>query len=182
MDIFSHGLWVGAAAKGINIKNKKPIRVWLAAAFGVFPDLFAFTIPFAWMIGSQIFDFIPTVQPIRPGYPQVTDNYSILLSDIAHNLYNISHSLFIFFLVFGLIWFFRKKPLWEMGGWIIHIIMDIPSHTLDFYPTPFLWPFSDFMINGTRWGTKEFMIGNYGALIIVYGIIYFLKAKKVKSN
>lgn len=56
MDIFSHGLWAGAAYKAVNKKAKKPLNVWLAGFWGVFPDLFAFTIGFAWIFGSLIFE------------------------------------------------------------------------------------------------------------------------------
>ena len=41
MDIFSHGLWAAAAAKGVNkSQNKRRVNVWAMAMWGVFPDLF----------------------------------------------------------------------------------------------------------------------------------------------
>lgn len=67
-----------------------------------------------------------------------------------------------------------------MGGWLLHILMDIPSHSYDFYPTPFLWPISDFKINGFHWGTPWFMITNYSLIIISYLILYFLKKRNKK--
>jgi len=57
MDIFSHGLWAIVAYKGTNDfvlkpKSKKSLKVWLAAFWGIFPDLFSFAIPFVWIFGG----------------------------------------------------------------------------------------------------------------------------------
>ena len=45
MDIFAHGLWAAAAARGVNRKAPRRLRVPWFAFFGVFPDLFAFSVP-----------------------------------------------------------------------------------------------------------------------------------------
>lgn len=178
MDILSHALWAGAAGKGVNIKRieakKKPLKIWLMAFFGLFPDFFAFAFSFAWYFGSRIFPFIPEISPMRPGFEPVGQN-SLFIWNLTHQLYNISHSLFVFLLVFGLVWYFRKKPLWEMTGWLIHILMDIPSHSYRFFPTPFLWPVSDFKIDGISWATPWFMITNYSLLLAAYLTLWFIK-------
>jgi len=59
MDIFSHGLWAGVAAKAINNKlekkgNQLRLNVWLAGFWGVFPDIFASAVPFVWL-GLSVF-------------------------------------------------------------------------------------------------------------------------------
>ncbi len=55
MDILAHGLWTGAAARAANSKTRKPLNVRWAIFWGVFPDLFAFTIPFIGLIWSMSF-------------------------------------------------------------------------------------------------------------------------------
>ena len=157
MDIFSHALWAGAAGKGVNIKRieskKKPLKIWLMAFFGFFPDLFAFALAFSWSIGSQIFSFIPKIERLGPENVEPVTQNGRFIFHITHSLYNISHSLLVFFIIFGLVWYLRKKPFWEMTGWLLHILMDIPSHSYRFFPTPFLWPISDFKIDGISWAT-----------------------------
>lgn len=65
-----------------------------------------------------------------------------------------------------------------MGAWFLHILMDIPTHTYRFYPTPFLWPVSDVKLNGFSWATPWFMIVNYSIIILIYLYFYLKKQKK----
>jgi hypothetical protein len=180
MDVFAHGLWAGAASKTANIKifQKKPLKTWKTVVFGVFPDVFAFAPAFIYMFASYIFPSIPKMYHPGPGgqVEPATEN-ALIISNLTHNLYNLSHSLIIFFLIFGLIWLIFHRPIWEMGAWLLHILMDIPSHSYDFYPTPFLWPVSDFKVNGVHWGTPWFMIINYSLIILAYIILHFAKKR-----
>lgn len=73
----------------------------------------------------------------------------------------------------------RKWP-WLMGGWVLHIIIDIPTHTKAFFATPFLWPLSNFKIDGISWGTLWFMLINYSALVLVYLLIVW-KRNRIKK-
>lgn len=178
MDILSHGLWAGAAYKALNKKAKKPFNVWLAGFWGIFPDLFAFTLGFAWLFGNLFFggmDFadLPRPEEIEP-VPQVTPPIFRLTS----LLYSISHSAIIFLVIFGIVFLIFRRPIWELGGWFIHILLDIPTHSYQFYPTPFLWPLSGWTFNGFSWGTLWFLIPNYAAIII----IYLLLRKRKSAN
>ena len=180
MDVFSHGLWAGAASKAGNIKifKEKPLKTWRSVAFGVFPDVFAFAPAFIYMFASYIFPSIPKMDHPGPTHLEPATGNTLIISNLTHNLYNLSHSIIIFLLIFGLIWLIFRRPVFEMGAWLLHILMDIPSHSYDFYPTPFLWPFSDFKINGVHWGQSWFMITNYSLIILAYLIIYLLKKRK----
>ncbi len=79
--------------------------------------------------------------------------------------------LIIFVAVFAIVWFLLRRPVWELGGWFLHILIDIPTHSYKFFPTPFLWPVSDLKIDGISWGTQWFMILNYGSLLILYIVL-----------
>lgn len=168
MDIFSHGLWAGAAYKAINKRVKKPLNVLLAGFWGIFPDLFAFTIPFVWLFWNLIFGGLNFSDIPRPEEVEPVQKDVFPVFRLASMLYSISHSAIIFLAVFGIIYLVFRRPIWELGGWFIHIIFDIPTHSYKFYPTPFLWPFSDWTFNGFSWGTLRFLIPNYAAIIIIY--------------
>lgn len=187
MDIFSHGLWAGALAKGINNKLEKSkgsapglLSYWKAFLWGVFPDLFAFTIPFIWGIyelatGQLRFsDF----RPPDASEPPPLDSSWVL--KLAHFLYNFSHSIVVFAAVVLLLWFLTRKFFWEMSGWLLHIIMDIPTHSYRFFPTPFLYPISGFKFDGYSWAHPLFLIVDYSALVIIY--LYLWRGKLFKKN
>jgi hypothetical protein len=175
MDIISHALWSGALFKSINIKLKKrKFKFWQAAFFGIFPDVFAFVIPgiifFFIIIFQEGFNFINLPIIIQsPPY-----------SDIIYMLYNISHSLIIFSVVFLITYLIFKKPIWIMFGWLLHILIDIPTHLIEHFPTPMFWPISNFKINGLiYWREPAFMIVDVILLIIAYWMIL---AKEKKRN
>ena len=178
MDIFSHGLWAGAAYKAVNKKVKKPLDVRLAAFWGIFPDLFAFTLGFIWLFGSLIFGDLSFADLPRPDSVEPTPQDTLPIFRLTSTLYSISHSAIIFLVIFGLTFLIFRRPIWELGGWLIHILLDIPTHSYQFYPTPFLWPLSGWTFNGLSWATPWFLIINYAAIIIVY----LLLRKKKKLN
>ncbi|GIW67042.1 MAG: hypothetical protein KatS3mg095_0940 [Candidatus Parcubacteria bacterium] len=169
MDIFSHGLWTGAAYKVINKKTKKQFNIKQAIFWGVFPDIFAFSISFIFLFinlvsGKINFDNISHLIEIEPS--------AYVIFELTSFLYSISHSIMIFFLVFMVLFLIFKRPIWELGGWFLHIILDIPTHSYRFYPTPFLWPISDWKFNGLSWATPWFLLLNYLTIIIVYFFLY----------
>ncbi len=165
MDILSHGLWGGIA---FNQKTKK--RYWNSFGFGVLPDLISFAPQFIYMILS------PEAAHFKSGPP---DAATIL--PLTYALYNISHSLVIFSIVFGLVWFVRQKPMIPLLAWGLHILCDIPTHSLEFFPTPFLWPLADVEVNGFSWGQAWFMIANYSLLTLVYGLVLLRRRGVAKS-
>jgi len=176
MDIFAHGLWAGAAYKAVNKKAKKPLNVRLAGFWGVFPDLFAFTLGFAWLFGNLIFGDMSFTDLPRPDSVEPAPQDTLPIFRLTSMLYSISHSAIVFLIVFGVVFLIFRRPIWELGGWFIHILLDIPTHSYQFYPTPFLWPISGWKFDGFSWGTPWFLILNYSAIIIVY---WFLRRKKV---
>jgi len=62
-------------------------------------------------------------------------------------------------------------------AWALHIIIDIPTHSYELFPTPFLWPISDFKINGIPWDNSIILIPDIILLIILY-TFWFYKSKK----
>ncbi len=179
MDIVSHGIWPVLAAKTVDKKFKSRLNLRLAFFFGVFPDLFAFTLPFVlllWNLAFQgTFDFNMKQPQEIEGAPQ----NAFPLANITYKLYQISHSAIVFALVFFLVFLFLKRPVFEMLGWFMHILMDIPTHTYKFFPTPFLWPVSDFKVNGFSWAAPWFLILNYGLIITAYLILRFKKHRRL---
>jgi hypothetical protein len=172
MDIFAHALWTAAGARAGNValekKHKPLIRLWWAAFWGVFPDLFAFVLPMLLAIPMLIRDGFVFGPPSADGLP--------------HELYNYSHSLVIWAAVFIIVWIVSKRPRFVLFGWALHILIDMPSHAASFYPTPFLFPLSDYkFLHGISWSNTWYMIINYTALIGVYAYILIRNYKKKRA-
>ncbi len=165
MDIFSHGLYGGAA---FGRKSKK--NYWLALLFGMGPDLLAFG-PFflinffkfeSWFGGK-----------FGPPDPTTIPNF-------VHSVYNATHSLIIYALFFGLLWWLGKKSFAKLTlAWPLHILVDIPTHSAEFFPTPFLWPVSDFFIDGISWARPIIFIPNVIIILAIY-IYWYIKNKRVQ--
>jgi hypothetical protein len=162
MDIVSHGLWGGVA---FGQKHKKSF--WIAFAFGVAPDLFSFGIFFVQRIFMGGLDFSHHGPPELSSIPAYVDT-----------LYNITHSLVVFAVVFGVVSLLLKRPVIEMLAWPLHIVLDTATHSSAFFPTPFLWPISDFHVDGTSWGHPLIFFPNLALLFVAYIWFYYSKRKK----
>lgn len=164
MDILAHGLWAAAAATRAEPELKRKIRVGWATFWGVFPDLFAFTIPITLSFWQRFADPAQSAWrhgPHGPGH-----------MELAWQLYQVSHSFITFSVVFGLVWLIAHRPYFEMLAWLLHILIDIPSHTVRFFPTPFLWPISSYRVSGISWANPWFMLCNYSALAITWFLLW----------
>jgi len=181
MDIIAHGLWTTAAARVANRSKKieKPIKIGWATFWGVFPDLFAFVPLFSFLIVEAVLGNVNLSHFPGPDSLEPAQGDTLFLFKLTGVLYSMSHSLIIFGLVVALIYLILKKFPLEMLGWLLHIVIDIPTHSYAFYPTPFLWPLSDIKLDGLSWATSWFMALNYSALAVVYIILWRSSKKKV---
>ncbi len=161
MDVFAHALW------GYVVFRKRALTK-LAVLATVMPDVLSFGIYLTMLFFSGHFIF---------GKPDV---YTI--PHYVTFLYNVTHSLFIAG-VFGVFVYLKyKKYLILIAGWVMHIVIDIFSHTEDFFPTHFLYPLSDFHLSFVSWANKWFMLTNYSALLVVYSSLAFKRIKRSKNN
>jgi len=154
MDILAHFLWT----LGIFFKQKK---AWLFGIIGFLPDLISFGPHFVYNIAFNGFKF---------GKPDINT-----IPDYIMTMYNLTHSLIVFLIVFAIVYFFFKEYVLFLLPWVIHILIDIPTHSKAFFPTPFLWPISGFMVDGISWGAPWFMITNYSLLVTFLAYRVFTK-------
>ena len=162
MDIISHGLWGGVILGRENKRN-----FWWSFLIGLSPDLLSFGVftvmtilGFAsgldWSAG-------PPPENLVPAY--------------VHTLYDITHSLIVFALVFFAVWLVRKKPFLPLLAWGIPVFMDIFTHSTQFFPTPFLWPlFDNIRFKGVPWSHPAIFLTDVVLLLVFY--IWFFVVKK----
>ncbi len=85
-------------------------------------------------------------------------------------LYGATHSIFSFAVVFGILSLLSGEIFIPALAWLVHILIDLPTHSREFLGTPFLWPVSDWKFPGFSWGKLWFVLLNWGAIILL--IIY----------
>ena len=163
MDIFSHGLWGGVA-----FGRRKRSYFFLAIMFGMLPDLLSFGVHNVAMHAG----LCPMIDWSK-GHPGMSD-----IPQYVHMLYDISHSLVVFFFVFALIWIIRKRPFMPFLAYGFAVALDIPTHTTDFFATPFLWPLSGYRFNGISWGNPIIAMPNIVLLISAYITWYLFSRRK----
>jgi len=158
MDILAHALWTTAAAVPARQKLSRPISVPWAAFWGIFPDLFSFTIPAILRIWWYATGVTRSLLP---------DPESAKRLQFAWQLYHSSHSLITFSAVFALVWLLAGRPVLEMLGWLLHILLDIATHQ-GIFAIHFLWPFSAYSVSALRWESPTFFAANYAGLLAAY--------------
>lgn len=165
MEMVAHGLW--AAAAGISARRAAGVKLQVAWVvwWSVFPDVLAFAPSLAAGLWLRL---------VSDPMPPTADGHMLPHVHIGLPLYPAAHSLVLFLIVFGLTSLLAKRIVFSMLGWLLHIVLDIPTHSLSYYATQFLWPISDYRIDGIAWWTPWFWASTYGAL----GVVYFVLWKK----
>jgi len=164
MDVISHALWGGVIA---GRKNKK--NFWWAFVIGFLPDALSFGIFTAMIVLG-----LASGPDWQVGPPPVGS-----IPQYVYHLYGFTHSLFIFAVIFGLVWLIRKKPFIPLFAWLTHILIDIPTHSLDFFPTPIFWPFlNNVRFSGISWSQPIIFIPDVILLIIAYLLFFIFKRRK----
>lgn len=157
MDYFSHGFWSYIFFH----KTKRPL---LAVIFGLMPDNLSWALYFLFNVFTgQLFG--------RP-HPE-------LVPDWIFTLYGISHSLILWLIAALVIYFVLKKHFLYLYAAPIAILMDVPTHSREFLPTPFLWPLSEWTFPGFSWGNGWFMLINYSLIVACF--IYIARKNKKRK-
>lgn len=154
MDVVSHGLW-GSALLG-----RKDGKLFAAAfVVSLLPDVFAEGVMFTLALAG-----LPGMPDLSHGHPDIT-----AFPAWAQDFYNTTHSLIVFGLAFVAIWLARRKPPLLLLAWGLHVLIDIPTHSLRLFPTPFLWPVSSLKVDGIAWRSPVILVPNVLLLLVVYG-------------
>ncbi len=159
MEIVAHALW--AAAATIGTKKRFPVRCSLAWTvwWTAFPDVLAFGPAFVLGVWLRLAGSLPAAESHGGHLPH---------AHLGLPLYPFGHSLLAFLLVFAIVSILARRIVWELFGWLLHILIDIPTHSFSYYATRFLWPVSDFRVDGIAWWTRWFWVCTYAALALVY--------------
>lgn len=167
MDVFSHGLWGGAAF------GRASKRAFLSAvAFSVLPDLLSEGVLLLLVVLRA-----PGMPAVDAGHPNIGE-----FPRYAQTFYDCTHSLIVFILVLVVTCIAWKRVYVPLLAWGLHILIDIPTHSINLFPTPFLWPLSDFRLDGIAWNRPVILIPNVVLLTVVYAVWIARRAQRTKSR
>ena len=149
MDTISHALW----GRGVFGYKGSP---YLSLFFGAMPDLLSFGVYF---LNRFVDD-----STLEYGKPNIQE-----LPDYVFVLYDFTHSLIIAFLFIFLVYkCIGEKYSFAMLAWPLHIILDFPFHTADFFPTPIFWPIIEVRFDGVSWSNPCIWFSNIAGILMLY--------------
>ncbi len=149
MDTLSHALW------GKGLFGYRKYR-WFSFLFGVIPDLLSFGLYF-------LFNLLINPSPIKFGKPELSE-----IPEWVFMLYDFSHSLIIATLFILIVYKINKDFCFPMLAWPFHIVLDFFTHSVQYFPTPILWPISDYRFDGIPWSNKYVMLVNVVGIFLVF--------------
>lgn len=95
---------------------------------------------------------------------------------VAHHLHCIFHSAVVASVVTLVICGLRRRFWWPLLGWWLHIVIDVFTHSAEFFPSPVVYPLSYWGFDGIPWNTPWFFAVNYAALALTWW--WLLKQQK----
>jgi hypothetical protein len=166
MDILAHGLWAGigvaAAARRWPIPRRTAVAIVVLA---MTPDLaqllplivVALTTDGGWATLAAYASTLPGTEPALPP----------LVALLTHHLHCILHSAVIVGVVTLACWLITRSLWLPLLGWWSHIVIDVFTHSKDFYPAPIFYPFTQWGFDGLAWNTPWFLIVNHVVIALV---------------
>lgn len=175
MDIIAHGLWAGLGVRWLT--RDKPVSTKLAAAsigLSMLPDVVHMLPLGLWAAfgdGSldQLMAYATAIPGAEPDMPHWLHQWS-------HHLHCLLHSAVIAAAATLASWRWRSKLWLPLAGWWLHIVIDVFTHSNDFYPVPVLYPITYQGFDGVAWNTPWFMLLNYTALLLGWWLVGRRKA------
>ena len=163
MDIFAHTLWAGVGVALASRRSPiKPRTVALTAALAALPDLFHLLPIIGWWAfgdgsAAVLWAYAVALPGQEPALPPV-------VGMLSHQLHCIAHSAIVAGVVTALLWMMRRALWIPLLGWWSHIVIDVFTHSADYYPSPVLYPITERGFDGLAWNTPWFLVLNYVVL------------------
>ena len=163
MDIFAHALWAGAAM--VLARRRWPIAprtIVLTMGMAALPDV-PQLLP---LVGWQMFGdgSAAVLQAYAYAVPGQEPALPPLVALLSFHLHCSMHSAIVAGAVTLLMWAVLRSVWVPLLGWWSHIVIDVFTHSAEYYPSPVLYPITERGFDGLAWNTPWFLVLNYVAL------------------
>ena len=167
MDILAHGLWAGLGLRWLARKRPAAARPGIVAATvaaAVLPDLAHLLPVIAWAMfdggsAAEVWRYAFAIPGTEPDLPAWAAAWS-------HHVHCALHSAPVAGAATLLLWRWRALPGLVLAGWWSHIVIDVFTHSAEYYAVPVLYPLSYQGFDGLAWNTPWFLGLNYLTLAI----------------
>jgi hypothetical protein len=180
VDILAHGLWVGIGLAAVS--RRRPISrrtALLTVGLAVLPDI-VHLVPVLALSVAQPGGFV-TLQAYANALPGLEPSMPPLVESLSHHLHCILHSALVAAAVTAAVWVVRRSLWIPLLGWWSHIIIDVFTHSAEFYPSPVLYPVTRAGFDGIAWNTPWFILVNYTALVIALVVLVLTRRSAAKA-
>ena len=181
MDIVSHALWAGAAAEVIRRTRGSSAGAFATTvALGAAPDIGHLIPVLGWSLtqsepAAVLHQYIAATPGTEPPMPW-------LVRELSHHLHCLFHSIVVLSLLTLLVSRIRPGWTWILAGWWLHVVLDIPTHSSEYYGVPILYPFSEWSFDGVAWTTPWVLATNAAALAATYASLYATRRRRALTQ
>lgn len=164
--LFSRTGLAGGRRGPVNVQGRTVVfdwTFWAAFCFGLMPDIASIGIYFT----QSALNGHGVSFHALPAY--------------VFGLYKLTHSLVVASIALGLIRLFWKPLALPALAWPFHICLDIFTHPLGRFQTPFLYPLSDLAFNGISWWTHPWFIRVYWGLLALIWLGIVLARRSIQT-
>lgn len=178
MDILAHALWAGAGAELLRRHHRISVRGAAAmVALAAIPDIPQLLPLVAWALAGHgsiglLYDYALAVPGTEPWLPPIVHT-------IAHHLHCTAHSAIVAAGVSALVALLRRVWLLPLLGWWSHIVIDVFTHSKEYYVVPVLYPITYVGFDGIAWIEPRYLAANYVALAVVYAWLFYSRKKVI---
>ncbi len=127
---------------------------WQAFLVGALPDLLAFGVLFLVRLVDGSLSF---------GKPELAT-----IPNWTFMVYDVTHSFVVAGVVIVAVYQLNREIGFMLLAWPFHIMLDVPFHSADFFPTKMFWPLTDFYIDGIPWSSPWIWFPNLAGVLILY--------------
>ena len=166
MDIFAHALWAGVGIAALSRRRTiAPRTVAATVVLATVPDLFHLLPIVGWWAFGE--GTVATLWAYAVAAPGQEPALPPLIGLWSHHLHCVAHSAIVAGAVTIALWAPRRSLWIPLLGWWSHIVIDVFTHSADYYASPVLYPLTERGFDGIAWNTPWFLLLNYVVLAAV---------------
>ena len=146
-------------------------------ALSVMPDIPQLLPIVGWAMSGHgsiglLYDYALAKPGTEPWLPAV-------VQAITHHLHCAPHSAIVASVVTALAALLRRAWLLPLLGWWSHILIDVFTHSKDYYAVPVLYPITEVGFDGLAWIEPRYLVANYLALAAVYALLFITRKNAI---